>query len=52
MIVVNSFDGEAEVKEPDKCLKWEWRAWNDLPEPLFLPIVNLQKERPDLFAGG
>jgi 8-oxo-dGTP diphosphatase len=36
--------GEARVMEPNKCEKWEWFEWNRLPEPLFLPIINLQKQ--------
>lgn len=27
--------GEPQVLEPDKCEGWEWRAPDDLPEPLF-----------------
>lgn len=33
--------GEPEVKEKDKCERWEWFDWDDLPSPLFLPIVDL-----------
>lgn len=29
--------------EPHKCTGWEWFAWSQLPQPLFLPIVNLLK---------
>jgi 8-oxo-dGTP diphosphatase len=35
--------GEAEVREPDKCERWDWFDWNNLPQPLFLPIENLLK---------
>lgn len=31
---------EPKVLEPDKCVCWEWFAWNDLPSPLFLPLQN------------
>ena len=31
--------------EPEKCEKWEWFEWNNLPEPLFLPIQNLLKQK-------
>ena len=36
--------GEARVKEPDKCERWEWFAWSDMPKPHFLPIVNLLRQ--------
>lgn len=36
--------GEAELKEPEKCSRWEWFSWNELPRPLFLPIRNLLKQ--------
>ncbi|MBU3941748.1 MAG: NUDIX domain-containing protein [Nanoarchaeota archaeon] len=36
--------GEAKVMEPEKCEKWNWFEWNNLPEPLFLPIQNLLKK--------
>jgi 8-oxo-dGTP diphosphatase len=33
--------GEAQAKEPDKCERWDWFAWSDMPKPHFLPIINL-----------
>ncbi len=36
--------GEPEVREPDKSMEWEWFALDRLPEPLFLPLVNLRKK--------
>jgi 8-oxo-dGTP diphosphatase len=42
-------DGEPEVKEPDKCEKWDWFEWNDLPEPLFVSEINLKKQGFDPF---
>jgi 8-oxo-dGTP diphosphatase len=35
--------GDVTVKEPDKCEKWRWFEWENLPEPVFLPIRNLKK---------
>jgi 8-oxo-dGTP diphosphatase len=32
---------EARRMEPDKCLRWDWFAWADLPEPLFEPLRSL-----------
>lgn len=31
------FEGEAEVKEPDEIVKWQWFDLSDLPEPLYFP---------------
>jgi len=40
--------GEPEVKEPEKCQRWQWFSPDCLPAPLFTPILNLLKARPDL----
>lgn len=40
--------GEPEIKEPDKCLGWQWFPVDKLPEPLFPPIVTYLKQVPDL----
>ena len=42
-------NGEARVMEPDKCEQWEWFTWDNLPQPLFLPIQNLLKQGYDPF---
>jgi len=45
LYVISEHDsGEAEVKEPHKCERWEWFEWGKLPKPLFLPIRNLLKQ--------
>ncbi len=36
--------GEPQILEPEKQLKWDWFRWDDLPEPLFLPVQNLLKQ--------
>ena len=36
--------GEVQNLEPHKCEKWGWFDWNNLPEPLFIPIRNLLKQ--------
>jgi 8-oxo-dGTP diphosphatase len=36
--------GEPQVKEPEKCERWQWFAWPPAAEPLFLPIHNLIKQ--------
>lgn len=35
--------GEAKVMEPEKCEKWEWFDWDNLPQNLFIPIKNLKE---------
>ncbi len=35
--------GEVKIMEPEKCEQWGWFEWDNLPQPLFLPIQNLQK---------
>ena len=42
-IIADYEGGEARVMEPDKCAAWHWYNWDQLPEPLFLPIKNLLK---------
>lgn len=34
--------GVLEIKEPDKCERWEWFDWEKLPHPLFLPVQHLK----------
>ena len=33
--------GSPQVLEPHKMVEWQWVAWNDLPQPVFLPVKNL-----------
>ena len=41
--------GDVQNCEPDKCEGWEWFAWHNLPQPLFLSLQNLMKEGIKLF---
>ncbi|MFH1409341.1 MAG: NUDIX hydrolase [Nanoarchaeota archaeon] len=43
-LISDTFDGEAAVKEPEKCERWEWFNWHEMPEPLFLPIKHLLEQ--------
>jgi 8-oxo-dGTP diphosphatase len=48
-MVADFESGEVELKEPDKCEKWEWFEWGNLPTPLFLSEINLIKQGFDPF---
>ncbi|KAL2192626.1 NUDIX hydrolase domain-like protein [Corynascus similis CBS 632.67] len=48
---------EPQVLEPEKCECWEWKSWDDVRAlvngelghtKVFLPIVNLLKDHPDI----
>jgi 8-oxo-dGTP diphosphatase len=41
-VVGRSASGDPVVREPDKCSRWEWFAWPELPEPLFAPLASLR----------
>lgn len=40
-VFVQEFEGTPQLLEPHKCEGWEWFDWNDLPQPLFIPVQNL-----------
>lgn len=42
--------GEAKLKEPDKCLGWQWFDINNLPKRLFMPLDNLFSRYPHLLS--
>lgn len=41
--------GKPKITEPDKFVGIDWFDFNNLPSPLFLPIKELQKAKPELF---
>jgi 8-oxo-dGTP diphosphatase len=44
IFVISDYDGgEIKIMEPDKIIEFGWFDWNELPRPLFLPIINLLK---------
>lgn len=46
LFVIAEYDsGVLTVKEPKKCDQWDWFSWSNLPEPKFLPIRNLEKQK-------
>jgi 8-oxo-dGTP diphosphatase len=49
LFIIADYDsGILTVKEPKKCEKWEWFSWSQLPDPKFLPIQNLIKQKFNL----
>ncbi|HYF96442.1 MAG TPA: NUDIX domain-containing protein [Patescibacteria group bacterium] len=43
--------GEPKITEADKFIDIGWFDFKNLPEPLFLPIKELKKAKPELFSG-
>lgn len=43
-VQATGFTGEPRNLEPELCDGWHWRRWDDLPEPLFLPLANLRAQ--------
>lgn len=39
--LVDEFEGEPKLLEPDKCEGWQWFSWDALPSPLFPSIHAL-----------
>lgn len=48
-ILAHSFSGEPRVCEPEKCEQWKWFSWDNMPIPLFLPIVHLHEQKYNPF---
>ena len=45
-VFCKKYDGNIELKEPSKCLKWQWFDIDKIPENLMLPVKNfLSKNR-------
>lgn len=42
-VIADHENGEARIMEPEKLEKWGWFGWENLPEPLFIPLKNLVK---------
>lgn len=39
-VIVNQFEGEIQLLEPNKCEGWQWFSWNELPQPLFSSLAS------------
>jgi len=51
LLVSASYEaGEAELIEPDKCARWQWFDYSELPTPLFEPITHFLQQQSDLYA--
>ena len=46
-VIASCHDNEAQIMEPDKCKQWQWCSLDNLPQPLFLPLINLLNEQPN-----
>ena len=43
LFVISDYEsGEVKIMELEKCESWEWFSWDNLPENLFLSIINLK----------
>lgn len=40
-VIVNQFEGELQLLEPEKCAGWVWVPRDALPSPLFDPFASL-----------
>jgi 8-oxo-dGTP diphosphatase len=40
--------GNPAVKETDKITSWQWVGYDNIPNPLFLPLLHLKEEIPNL----
>ena len=47
-VIASCDESEPQIMEPDKCKQWKWCKLDEVPEPLFLPLINLLKEYPAL----
>lgn len=43
--VISDYDNwEVRIMEPEKCEKWDWFDWDNMPENLFIPTKNLVQQ--------
>jgi len=47
-VICRHNSGKPAVKEPEKCDRWDWFDWENLPQPPFLPIRNLLRHGFDI----
>ena len=49
-VIVDQYEGELQLLEPDKCECWQWFRWDALPSPLFAPLSSYIKSLSTLTA--
>lgn len=42
-VIADYESGQPMPMEPERCEKWDWFAWEDMPRPLFVSNQNLLK---------
>ena len=47
-VLVEQYEWIPQVIEIEKNKAWEWYNWENLPEPLFLPIIHLKQKITNL----
>lgn len=50
MMKTENYSGAPQLREPDKCEKWQWFELNNLPSNLFLSAANFFKKTSYLSA--
>jgi len=40
-VIAEYNSGKLQLKEPERCEKWDWFSWGEFPDPLFLSLKNL-----------
>lgn len=48
--VADHTEGEPKNLEPEVCNQLEWFGWDELPDPLFLPVMNLREAGHNPFS--
>ncbi|MDQ7075380.1 MAG: NUDIX domain-containing protein [Gammaproteobacteria bacterium] len=43
-VIADWRSGQPEALERDKCRRWDWFMWSNLPQPLFQPTLTLLQQ--------
>ncbi len=45
LIMLADYDsGDVVLKEPEKCERWDWFDWTNMPEPMSSPLAKLVEQ--------